>query len=547
MVTFPTVGSTGLPASPSSSKSVVSSGTTSTSSIAPQSVTSVTLGQTGMTAVDQMYSPNGSLLSVLKPIQIWERVSNDALSTLMATNFASRSSSFGFKDLGAALLERFKNGTEDSDNFSQSIIQFAPDAEPSEILETITRSQLHTRAENQVSLKIQTVGGAQVELTLGSQENGMALQVQVTGGTLTDADRNALAKLSGAFQDAIDGLAQEPPRLNLTGLMKFDSTVLSSVSLHTSLTTAKGENQILDFQADSKQRSVSTSGPIGSMKVNVDLTNPTIIGNAKQQAKAVDNYLKQFDAAQKRGHGDAALMTIFKDAFAGLNSNYPALTAQQRAEAVATPSIQFSQLDRSVLTGLADFSASVTQNSESNNPYRLDERDTFSYQLSQDSSIKGRNQLDRSIAQKQQSNLSASYHEPLTGSQPLMLTTEIKSQNYNFYQINDEASSTAAISYEKGAVVNASLIQSASQSSQLQKYVTGKLTEDKTTSRQASQSEDFLALFKASTQGNDAKAWLDSYLGQQALSTINDLVFLQPDPTQLEEQSKEKDLALLVS
>ncbi|WP_231502103.1 hypothetical protein [Herbaspirillum sp. RV1423] len=357
--------------------------------------------------------------------------------------------------------------------------------------------------------------------------------MQVSKGKLTDAERDALQKLAGGFQDAIDGLAAVPPRLNLGGLTQFDPALLSSVDLHASVPAGGSDKQTIDFHADSKQRTVSANGPSGAMKVSVDTSNSAILGSAAQQKQAIDRYLKQFDAAQNRGHGGASLMGMFKDAFREMNSNIGTQQQQQQQRAQNPSAIWLNKTDQSMLTGLADFSASVTQNADWSNPMRRDESDTFSYQTSQNSSVKGSGQLNRSITQDQQSHLSASYHESLLADVPLKLSTDRQSQNYYYRQIKDDASSHASIAYDKGALVSASLKQTASQSTRVRKYVMGNLEEDTTTPSQATLSRDFLDLLKPLQKKETSHAPDDMNTLQQALSTINNLVYLQADPAQL--------------
>ena len=90
----------------------------------------------------------------------------------------------------------------------------------------------------------------------------------------------------------------------------------------------------------------------GKMALNVDLSQPEILGSAAQQRVALSDYLAQFDAANRRGHGNAKLIAQFKDAFVQLNSNYPA------ADELSVPLLNGK--DRSLLSGLADFTASMS-------------------------------------------------------------------------------------------------------------------------------------------------------------------------------------------
>jgi hypothetical protein len=54
----------------------------------------------------------------------------------------------------------------------------------------------------------------------------------------------------------------------------------------------------------------------------VDLSQPASWGSKDQQAKALDKYLQQVDQAGTRGQGNGAMITMFKDAFKGMNSDY---------------------------------------------------------------------------------------------------------------------------------------------------------------------------------------------------------------------------------
>jgi hypothetical protein len=485
--------------------------------------TSVTLGQPA--AVDTQVYSVAQVLASAAAGPLWENKATDAITSLMARNYSSQPLAGQFHGLGAALLDRLKI---DGGDYSQSVLVGAPANASATGVDTLMQSQLHGQADNQISLDIKTASGATVHLSLGSQGNGLAVEMQVTGGTLTSADRAAISKLSGAFQDAIDGLTAQPPHLDLGGLTQFDSNVLKSVDFHSSLKLDGVNPQTVDFHADSKQRTLSSTGLTGTVKVAVDMSNPAIFGNAKQQAQAIQTYLKQFDNANSRGHGDASLMGMFKDAFTELNSNIGAATQSRAPSAIA-----LSDTDHSALTGLADFTASVSQAAVQSNPMRPSERDTFSYRVSQNTSVTGHSQDDRSITQEQQSHLSASYHMPLPGADALKLTDSNQSQNYLFYQIQDDASSKTELGYDKGKLVNATSTQSASQTTHVQKYLMGALADDTTTPSQASRTQDLLGLLKSAQSKTGPMSLTDSYRQQQALFSISNRIALNGDPSQL--------------
>ncbi|OZI19989.1 hypothetical protein CAL26_20755 [Bordetella genomosp. 9] len=493
----------------------------------PANSATVTLTDAETARLNQTYDDTGAL-SVSTPV--WEKDSSDAISALMSKNYDATAVGDRFRGLGAALLDRFQLGGGD---YSQSVILRTTDsgsAGATSRLDQIRQTQLHTVADNQITLDVKTAGGATVHLSLTSQAGGLGVQVEVTGGTLSTAERNALSGLADAFQGAIDGLTSVPPKLSLEGLTKFDPNVLSSVNLQASFKMPDGSVQSLDFQADSQHRSVDFTGAAGKVSVNVDLSNPSLIGSADQQAHALASYMQQFDQAQSRGQGNAALMAMFKDAFGALNSNY---SVDQKHLAMA-PVIPLSDADHAMLSGLADFSASVQAPDSSPNPMRPEEHDAFSYQVSQQTKIQGSGANDRAIEQTQQSHLSASYHQSLYPDTPLNLTGDKFSQNYYYYKVDDTASSVASIAYKDGRLTKASLTQTASQNMDVSKYVAGELQERLNTPSSVSRSWDMLHLIQASMPKDDGSATeQDRANWRNTLSNINSLVVLKSDPSQL--------------
>ncbi|CAM3879340.1 hypothetical protein [Bordetella bronchialis] len=487
---------------------------------------SVSLGDAEFARLTQTYDADGGLPS---SVPVWERASDDSISGIMSANYDSTSLAGRFHGLGAALLDRLLFSGSD---YSQSVILRSPGSSSDggvSTLDQTRQTQLHTVADNQVTLDIKTASGTTVHLSLTSQGGGLGVQIQVSGGTLSDAERIAVGGLADAFQTAIDGLTGVPPQLALDGLTQFDPGVLSSVDLRSSFKLTDGSLQTLSFQADGQHRSVAYSGTAGTVNVDVDLSNPSLIGSASQQANALANYLRQFDDAQSRGRGDAALMAMFKDAFTALNSNYGV------SSDTATGAMPLSDMDHAMLSGLADFSASVRAAGQSSpNPMRPEEQDSFSYQVSQQTEIQGRGAADRSIEQTQQSHLSASYHQALYPDTPLNLTSDKYSQNYYYYQIDDSASSVASIGYREGRLVKATLAQSANQSTHTRKYVVGELQEDLTAPSSVSRGWDLLNLLQANQPKEDGSSTRqDLARWHDILSTIGDMVSMKSNPVLL--------------
>ncbi|GGI53940.1 hypothetical protein GCM10011430_11140 [Oxalicibacterium solurbis] len=446
---------------------------------------------------------------------IWQKQSNDAASLLMKGNFLSHSLANRFKDLGSTLLDMVKDGIG---NFSQSITQ-------SSDVNAVTDTQTNSYPWADEQLTVRTKSGVEVRISLKNQGDNLAVSIK-TSGELSEAERIALGNLSDAFQKAIDGLNAAPPRIDLGALTQFDTTVLSSVDFHADITLDQKAPQVLDFHADGTQRTFSLDGPSGKLNVDVDMGNSAIWGNEKQRSASMANYLQQFDSAVSRGHGDKALMTMFKDAFTQMNSDYPAPALQQQI-------IGLTDSDHAMLSGLADFDASITQAVDTPNPKHLDELDTFSYQASQNTLITDSGRFDRTISQQQQSSLASSYHTSLIPDVPLKLTTDNKSQNYYYTQIDDKADSTTEIEYRKGRLAKALSSQSASQSTHVQKFELGKLTEDTTRPYEASQTQDILAILKPFLENRRERLPLDEYRWQQTLSDVHDQTLLKADPADL--------------
>lgn len=393
----------------------------------------------------------------------------DPLSALMSRNMRAANP---FQDVGAALLGRFRT---EGGNAVQSLR--APGAPAQTSSDSALQSRLRLQGDNTVSLSIATTSGAKVEISLARSQEGMAVQIDVTEGTLTEDERNAIAALSGAFEDALDGLAQVPPRLNVAGLADVDPSILSSVNLR-AVTRANGVAvQTIEFQADSGQRSIKYSGPAGEVSVNADLSKPATFGTAEQQAAAIDKAMLQFDSARGRGDGDEALMAMFKNAFSAVHSSYGAVQTERSQPAGTVVRVPASESHRALLSGLADYSASITQESKRVNPRRPEEIDGFSLRVSQSSKVTGRAGSNLAMTQEQRSALDASFHQPLSAHESLMLTSDKSSQNYLYYQVKDSTHSRTDLAYERGGLASASVTQSRNLSMQVSKFVGGERVE----------------------------------------------------------------------
>jgi len=442
----------------------------------------------------------------------------DAVGQAMLGNLRADTPAGRYQGLGAALLASFGGGVDD---YAQAVsASQAPGARATSDM------------ADQIRLDVRTAGGAIVHIVLGGQAGSLTASISVTAGQVSDAERTALAGLGEAFQAAIDGLAAEPPQLDLDGLLHYDTRAIASIDLQASVTLRPGQVQALSFHADAAGRAVEVDGPAGSVSVNVDLSHPELVGSAQRQEAALASYLRQFGDAAGRGRADRGLMQLFSEAFTALHAD----TASAPGPLVPVSRAAISPEKTGpgkLLTGLADFSASVQAQPDSPNLAHPEETDTFSYQVSQQTYTGGRGGRDLSVRQTQQSHLSASYHDPLMPGGALMLTPDRLTQSYYYTRIEDRASSTTDIAYRDGKLAKATLSQSVDQSTHVSKYVTGVLEDEVVTPRHEARSWNLLHMLQDAVKHQDHEKRPDTSRLQRTLDIIGNLVLLSGSPAQL--------------
>jgi|SRR5450830_175221 len=427
------------------------------------------------------------------------------------------SASARFRDVGATVLAALKAGAT------------VP----------LDRQALPKDAEHRFTLSVVTAGGTKVDLTLASRDNGLIVQLSADA-ELGEDERQALAGLADGFQAAIDGMTKEPPRLRLGELAGLGGGLLQSVDLQAMVTlpTTPPATQTLAFHADAGQRSVQADGPSGKLDVRVDTAMVERLGTRQQQSTAIDSYLKQVDQAAARGHGDAQLVTLFKDAFSDLNRTASRDGPAAPAMASSSKAWPLAREEHAVLTGLADFSASMTQAPQWNNPVRSNEVTGFQYELSQQTRSGGDSRANRSLAQTQQSRLTAQFHQPLQEGAPLAFDYSAESQNYTYHQIDDTAHSEVKLGYRDGRLRGASLAQSVSQSERVQQYVLGRMMADDTIPAEQHVVRDLVAALAPYQPGQEAAGRDDSRevreaRRQQALDALGPHMLLLGDSVDL--------------
>ncbi|MFJ4440805.1 hypothetical protein ACIPZ8_01785 [Pseudomonas sp. NPDC089422] len=482
--------------------------------------TQVVLGQQSISMGSDIYSAKGTLESPSSHY-VWETPGVDKLSQYMASAVQSSSTSTRFQGLGAALLAQLAaNGGE---TISQSGLLVNDASAPDQLILGLQQSRLREYASNSITFNLTTVSGATVSLGLYSSEQGLAVDAQVQGGTLSAKELDGLAALASSFQSAINGLTQEPPSLQLGALVKLDPSLFTGLQLDAQLVTGSGEQQTFELRLDDQTRSLKLQGPGGEVKMNFDTQGGALLGSQAMRQTAVANYLMQFDAAQQRGHGDEQLMSLFKDAFSQLNS-------VDDNNHLASSATAMNNNSRLLLSGLADFNASISQPTQQPNPAKPEEADSFNYQVSQSTRIKGGANL--SVEQQQQANLKAAWHEGLNPLVALQLTRDSDSQNYRYHEVNDQSHSTTRLGLRNGVLSEASVSQQATQKERVRTYQKGIELSDVVNNASSSKERDLLGTLDALLrQDREAqRIGAQSRLEQQVLG-LSQLWLLQSNLT----------------
>ncbi|MDB6063353.1 MAG: hypothetical protein JWM78_3456 [Verrucomicrobiaceae bacterium] len=437
----------------------------------------ITLGNTPATAITY----DKTITS--KAERLWSSPPSDDVSRAMANNLTTHASLGTLSSLLNGLGSKLINGfLKTQSNFEQTVVAYRYGARGASALDATTNASAIKSAKNlsnNISLKIHTASGKDVEIAITFGGDGQSIQDSLSveihsSAKLTAAEQAAIAKLSKGFDAALQGIGGDAPTVDVSGLVDFDTTVLSGVDLSVRATSATNGLQALDFHADATRRSLTMQSAAGRVGVAVDLSAPATWGSRAQQQSAVQNYLNQFDAANKRAHAGLVLLEQFKDAFAQLNSDYP--SANQTKGTL--PVLSLSDKDRSVLSGLGDFQASMRGDFYNGSPtHVITEAGHIDYQISQHTKTNGEfKSRDLSVAQTQSAKLIASFAKSRSGA---ML--DPKAGNYDIYRINDENTATTAFEYSNGELKNAFVKTLTNQSEHYEKLLNHKIVEQKET------------------------------------------------------------------
>lgn len=384
---------------------------------------------------------------------------NSMITDLMQSARGGASVS-SFSGLGSALLENLK---ENRGDFTQALTR------------TNAEASVGSVGKSALSLDITTRSGATVHLTLTQQDDGIAVSVKTEGNQLNDEEAEAVASLGKAFQSVVDGLGKQPPELDISGLTKFNSSVLKSIDLKTDVRNGDDSLQSLNFHTDSSESWIAYQDADFSLKMTSDRSTSNDPGDRVAQQIALAAYDKQFDKARIDGHGDRNQMDLLKSVFHALN------TPQSESIDVTGKSaeVRTGASSSSPAKGLNDFSLSLTQTSKSINPARADEKESFSYQASQTTEESRSYDGSRSVKQTAHNHLSASWYQQLDPSIPLSLNKDKTSQNYIYHTLENDEVNTTTLNYNsKGQLASVRNQIQVNNLETMKKYVMGDLMDE---------------------------------------------------------------------
>ncbi len=491
----------------------------------------VTQYPASLEAVDVTYEALANLQTRNGQMQVWEQAPTTAVDQIIGRNASATTEKARFAGLGSALLEQVASTGA---SYRQTIVNVGATYSPGKIQGKATDAlwAIQSRPSASAELTIKTQSGATVRISIADQRepigtgSGIAVQIDVEGD-LTPQEKQALQSLAKGFDQAIKGLTGEPPTLDLEGLSKFDTQLLGKVEFKTSLYGVDDNGSRIQklgvrYTADASNREIEIKTPQGTVSMKTDLRQSALWGTADQKAYAVQQYLGRIDKAAQRGNADAELVALFKSSFAAMNGSYGSAAGAAGSRTTTglgpTQSVDlnrdagaFNEEDQSLLTGLADFNASITATRRASNPRRLKEVDSFEYTLNQSTQVSGTSPGNRALTQTQTARLLASFHQSLDGpSAKLKLASDSATQNYYYKKVEDSSSTQVELAYEKDEPVRALVTQTASQSLQSLKVENNRITENTADpARQQSKQTDLLPLLKELKRQQEANALAD--------------------------------------
>lgn len=394
-----------------------------------------------------VYDRPVGLQEAMSSTRSWATAPDDAISTLMQRNtvVGSDSLSSRWRGVGGALLTRMAQQPGD---YSQTLVLHTGGVQAADALNSARDNAV------KVQLRIQTRSGTQVELSIAVNRgaNGVlgGLQVEMrASGPLSEAERQALGALAGGFDQALQGLGRaDAPRLDLSGLMDYDSRQLSGLSLTVRSPDAADPLAAFNLELNEKEKSVRLQGSAGNLALRLDSATPLGQAGAAQRQDSILQYLAQFDAAAQRGHVATELIEQFKQAFAQLHGEPSLGQVASEPETTSAARNQAAPL----LSGLADFEASFDGEFTRNNKNGyLAELGQARYEVSQQTRVqRNGGPGDLTVTQSQSAALQARYLRALGEAE-----LDLQGGNYHLDEIRDQSQRTTSVATADSRLVRA--------------------------------------------------------------------------------------------
>jgi hypothetical protein len=425
--------------------------------------TQLTLGTTD--ALPMIYSKPSQQEQRFEQPRAWASPPTDAISQRMQSNVGNAGQGLAatWRGIGGDLLNRFK--TTQTDYF-QTLADYSPVTSTRRIdngkvlggeFQTSGVQALAAIEDGayKANLQIRTRSGQTVDIKIssGSKSLGVSrgLHAEIhTTGTLTTAERNALAQLSNGLDQALEGLGTYGKvNLDMSGLLNYDKSVLSQLDL-----TVKGPHRDVPVASfglhlNDNQHELTLQGQAGKLAISVDSSSPTGAVSKLQQQDSIQKYLAQVDAAGYRSHSKAELVAQFKNAFTEMHS---AASGGTPAAGAAVLSNAVQAQVQPLLSGLNDFQASFGGDFDNGRfDHYATEAGHSDYKMSQKTSFQAGSAADDvSIRQTLRTQLNTKYAQSRGGA---MIDTS--KGYYDSYRIEDSSMAMTSIDVSKHRVSSA--------------------------------------------------------------------------------------------
>lgn len=418
------------------------------------------------------------------PTKSWASAPGDAISALMQRNAASGTGSLSaqWRGLGGALLTRL---AQQGGDYRQTLVQHAGGVAASDALASARDNAVA------VQLRIRTQSGATVELSIavnrGSNQVLSGLQVEARStGTLTDADRKALATLADGFDKALAGLGRaDAAQLDLGDMLAYDKGQFSSLELSLRSPAASDAVRSFSLQADARGTRLDMQGTAGELSLRLDGATPLAAARGEQRQDTIAQHLARFDAAAARGHIGAELVDQLRQAFAQLHG-----AAGDAAQPVAgTPRATQNQV-APLLSGLADFELRIAgEFRKTNENGYLTEVSQASYAVAQQTSVQRTSPAgDITVTQTRSAVLQAQILRAFGEAE-----IDLKGGNYQRTDIDDQSRGATTVTTADGRLVQAVSEQDDQQLLTYAKLLDHHVVETHTTPRRRHARDDLLA------------------------------------------------------